>query len=265
MSEETETLQQLEDSRSLELIRWVGRWVFWRVNKDFDPDAGHDQAVIGLLAYKYACDLFDRLASAGRYKLPEGEPTERGLDLLATGLNPDAFSDFLTLDRSQIQRNDYAGSPGWSVGTIRWVLQSMPYGEIDRINWNDKSETKQTVGRQHFDYGHGTLWEPGDEDFELAPDPDLPFEGTTFVLAHGFDGERGDYEMYFGRSRASDQPGEGSWHWRKPVARGGFGSPDRPTDEPTSRLPGTPPVPIAPDASVRLRPQAPITRSETQN
>ncbi|MBB5844898.1 hypothetical protein HD599_003221 [Conyzicola lurida] len=264
MSEETETLQQLEASRSLELIRWVGRWVFWRVNKDFDPDAGHDQAVIGLLAYKYSCDLFDRLAAAGKYKLPQGETVERGFDLLATGLNPDAFNEFLVLDRSQIQRNDYAGSPAWSVGNVRWVLQSMPYGEVDRINWNDKSETKQTVGRQHFDYGHATLWEAGDDEFELAHDFGVPFDGTTFVLAHGFDGERGDYEIYFGRSRASDQPGDGSWHWRKLVAQGGFGSPDRPADELTDLLPGTPPVPIAPDASVRLRSQATTERSAAQ-
>jgi hypothetical protein len=265
MSEESETLKELEAGRSLELIRWVGRWVFWRVNKDFDPDAGHDQAVIGLLAYKYSCDMFDRLAAAGKYKLPYGEPVERGLDLLATGLNPDAFNEFLALDRSQIKRNDYVGSPGWSVGGIRWVLQSMAYGEVDKINWNDKSETKRTVGRQHFDYGSATLWEAGDEGFDLAQDFDVPFDGTTFVLAHGFDGERGDYEMYFGRSRASDQPGDGPWHWRKPVARGGFGSPDRPANEPTNRLPGIPPVPIAPDASVRLRSRAATERSETQN
>jgi hypothetical protein len=250
MSEQDDRITQIEETRALALIQWVFEWVFWRVNKDYDAAAGHDQAVVGILAYKYAVDLFDRLASSGRYRLPQGEPAARGADVLRDGIPVEAYDAMLGLDRSIIQRHDFFGSPGWVVTDIRWILQSITYGEIDKINWNDKSDTKQRVGRQPYDFGNPGLFEL--DEYGLEPDIMPEFAGVTFVLAHGFNGETGSYEVYFGRSRAADQEGTGPWHWRKLIASGGFG----PTDLPRSlgpQLPGTPPEPVVPDAMVRIR------------
>jgi len=161
------------------------------------------------------------------------------------------------LDHGSLHRSDFAGSPGWAVGDTRWILQSMPFGEIDKINWRDKSETKQRAGRQPYSYGNPGLFDLEDYglDFQLEDD----FTGTTFIVAHAFNGETGEYEVYFGRSRSAEQPGTGPWHWRRLIASGGFG-PTNPTfDEGGPTLPGAPPVPIAPDANVRLRPSPPAT------
>jgi hypothetical protein len=257
MSEETETIEELDRSGATALIRWVFEWVFWRVNKDYDPAAGHDQAVVGLLAYKYACDLFNRLAASGRYRLPAGESSDRGLDLLRDGLTGEAFEAMMQLDRAILRRNDFLGSFGWSVGDTRWLLQSMPFGGIDKISWVDKSDTKQLVGRQHYDSTDSKLWDLAD--YGLTVDESAfadEFRGTTFVLAHGFNGETGAYEVFFGRSRAADQEGEGSWHWRRLIAAGGFGSPRPQGGEEKPVFPGTPPKPNVPDAFVQIRQQA---------
>jgi hypothetical protein len=251
MSEEQVTIEQLENDGIVAAIRWVFEWVFWRVNKDFDPSAGHNQTVVGVLAFTYACDLFNRLAAAGRYRLPEGAAGDRGLDILRDGIPSEAFEAMLNLDVSRIRRNDFMGSPGWSVGNVRWILQSMPYGGVDKINWNDKSDTKQSAGRQPYSYGNPGLFEL--EQYDLASEIDPGFSGTTFVLAHSFNGETGEYEAFMGRSRAADQLGASPWHWRRRVASGGFGPTDPPEDGDRGWLPGTPPVPIAPDASVRIR------------
>jgi hypothetical protein len=251
MSEESETLEHLEEARIREMIRWVFEWVFHRVNKDYDPAAGHGQAVVGLLAFTYAVDLFNRLSAAGRYRLPDGASDDRGLDLLQEGIPAEAFEAMLKLDRSSIVRSDFAGSPGWAVGDIRWILQSMPYGDVDKINWADKSETKQRAGRQPYDYGNPGLFAL--EEYGLGAELTDNFTGITFVLAHAFNGETGAYEVYFGHSRAADQPGSGPWHWRRLVAAGGFGPTHSPDEDGRVKLPGTPPAPVAPDANVRMR------------
>lgn len=261
MSDQDDALAALETSGALDAIAWAFEWAFWRVNKDYDSAAGHGQAVVGVLAYTYAVDLFNRLAAGGRYRLPAGESMERGLDVLQEGIAVEAYRAMRALDCGGIRRVDFAGSPGWVVGDFRWILQSMPFGGVDKINWAEKSETKQRAGRQVFFHGNPGLFKL--DDYGLDTDVDLAFEGRTLVVAHGFNGETGEYQVFIGQSRAADQQGTGPWHWRTLVASGGFGPLD-----PSGRLvgphqPGLPPLLEAPDVVVRFRARPELEKDAT--
>ncbi|MDQ6733181.1 MAG: hypothetical protein M3Z35_03540, partial [Nitrospirota bacterium] len=145
MSEETDVIEALEEAGVVALFNWVGRVAFERVFRDFDEDAGHDQAIVGSLAYKYLLNLFDRATSSGKYTLPDGSSPEDGRDLLRLGITDQAFADMPRFDRDSINRSNFNGSPGWATPEIRWLLQSFKFSGIDKIAWSDKSPTKQRV------------------------------------------------------------------------------------------------------------------------
>ena len=82
MSEQAEVVGALEEAKIINLFEWAGRIAYGRVFQDFDEEAGHDQAIVGSLGYKYLINLLDRAGGCGKYALPEGTSPEAGLDLL---------------------------------------------------------------------------------------------------------------------------------------------------------------------------------------
>lgn len=253
MSEENEIWADLESNAALDLLTWAATTAFKRVAQDYDKPAGHGQAVVGTLAYTYLQDLLDRASSCGEYALPANAASGAGSDILRDGITPEAFASMPRLDPNLVNRSDYNGSPGWAMGQFRWLLQSLPYGEIDKIQWSQKSPSKQHVAEQPYISPDETL--VGWEDLGLeegAVEPIDTFVGTTLVLAHGFDRETGAYEMHLGRSRMRTYRGELPWHWKRLITRGGGFIPEAimPIDP---SLPGNPPVREEADAEVRLR------------
>lgn len=254
MPTEADLLPALERGQALSLIQWVAATAAARVSKDFDEDAGHDQAVVGFLSYKYHCDLFDRATSSGRYALPADAPAGLGLDIVRRGITDEAYESMPRLEPGSIRRSNFRGSPGWAVNDVRWVLQSFGFGNIDQIVWAQKSDTKQAVARQVyvdetsylFSYEQLGVEEP------LAEPLDDAFVGTTLVLCHSYDKETGSYQEYIGDSKVSERYGDGPWYWRRLVASGGV-TPSGSATTTEKDLPGTAPSVDVEDASVRIR------------
>lgn len=265
MSEQEEVLQALEEAGVVDLFEWVGQTASWRLLQDFDEDAGHDQAVIGTLGYKYLINLFDRASGSGRFALPEGAAAEDGLDLVRAGVTQEAFEAMPRFEPGSIFRSNFNGSPGWAQDGIRWLLQSYRFGKIDKIAWTKKSDTKRRVAQYPFFQDSDALLTYADFGLDEEDFPsDLGFEGKTLVLAHSFDRATGAYEIYLGRSRDSGGRGENPWYWRYLVASGGSDGGLRETGDALPVLPGTPASAQAEDLKVRLRAK-PGTKSTTQN
>ncbi|MGD8168563.1 hypothetical protein ACEXOS_015180 [Herbiconiux sp. P16] len=253
MSEENEIWAELEANTVLELLPWAADTTFKRVAQDYDKPAGHKQTVVGVLAYTYLQDLLDRATSCGEYALPANINSTKGVDLLREGITQEAFEAMPRIDPALISRSDYNGSPGWATGSTRWLLQSFPFGGIDKIQWSQKSLSKQIVADQPYISPDETLvgWDELGVEEGVAATID-EFVGTTLVLAHGFERESGAFEMYLGRSRTRAHRGESPWHWKRLVIRGGGYVPEiKIPAEPL--LPGNPPVRDEADADVRLR------------
>ncbi len=253
MSEKEKIWAELEANAALELLPWAAATTFKRVAQDYDKPAGHTQTVVGVLAYTYLQDLLDRATSCGEYALPADVTSTKGIDLLREGITQEAFEAMPRLDPELFNRSDYNGSPGWATSSTRWLLQSFPYGGIEKIQWSQKSPSKQIVAGQPYISPDETLvgWDAlGLEEGTVATIDE--FVGITLVLAHGFDRESGAYEMYLGRSRHRAHRGESPWHWKRLVSYGGaFVSEVKVPTE--SLLPGHPPVRNEADAEVRLR------------
>jgi hypothetical protein len=252
MGDQSETLEAFRNAGLTMLFDWVGSTAYARVAQEYDEAAGHDQSVIGFLGYKYCLNLFDRATSSGGYALPDGEPTAQGRDILRSGMTDEAFRSMPTLDPNLVNRRNFRGSPAWAWNDTRWVLQSFPFGGIDEIVWGRKSDSKQAIAQQAFDNGSAALFEYADFDIDEPPTALDNFVGSTLVLAHTFDHESGDFEMYLGRSRLADAPGRGPWHWRSLVATNGT-DPNGIRLPHGPELPGSAPTSSVADAEVRLR------------
>lgn len=254
MSQSEDVLATLEGAQILGLFDWVGRTVYARVFEDYEEEAGHTQTTVGMLAHRYLIDRLDRATGCGRFKLPAGSPSEEGAHLVRAGISDEAFEAMPRLEPGVVVRSNCNGSAGWACGDIRWVLQSHEFGHIDRINWSQKSPTKQDIASQPFADSSNTLF---DYYAELGmEEPDAKFTGTTLVLAHAFNRQTGAYEMHLGRSRNSS-PREGSpWYWRRLVASGGSDSLSATRVDWSTGLPGTAASIDVPDMPVRLRPTA---------
>lgn len=255
MSEQAEVVGALEEAKIINLFEWAGQTAYGRVFQDFDEDAGHDQAIVGSLGYKYLVNLLDRAGGCDKYALPEDTSPEAGLDLLRAGITDEAFDDMPRFAPGSIIRSNCNGSPGWARGNIRWLLQSYNFGEIDRISWSQKSETKRRVAQRPSSEDPNALFaltDLGLEEEDLVED--LDFSGKTLVLAHAFDRATGGFEMYLGRSRETVSRGDTPWYWRHLVASGGPGTAPLGTVDWIPSLPGTPASSDVADTPVRLRP-----------
>ncbi|TLW91336.1 hypothetical protein FFT09_19020 [Saccharomonospora piscinae] len=252
MAEEDQVLDLLADRGVLEALLWAHGSAYGQVRQDFNPEGGQKQGWIGYNAYTYLVDRLDRVFQCGDYQAPSGEGPV-GRDVLAAGI-----SDFATmpdLAPGTVVRHDLNGSPGWMVDGWRWLLASYPFGQVTKIRWTDKSETKQTVARQPHNTDDGGLFTIED----VAGLPRLEELGdheqllrNTLVLAHAMDSNTVDFELFLGRIRWNQDRGD-AWVWRSDLL-------DRQTPPPAGRTtPKLPDNPVPPssteanDAPVSIR------------
>lgn len=253
MNQSADVLEAFEGEQVLELFEWVGRTVHARVFQDYEEEAGHNQTTVGTLAHAYLVDQFDRATGCGRFKLPADLPREDGAHLVRAGISDEDFETMPRIEPGAIIRSNCNGSAGWASGDIRWVLQSHEFGRVDRINWSQKSPTKQVIASEPFADDPHALF--GYEELGMEA-LNATFTGTTLVLAHAFNRRTGAYEMHLGRSRNSSPREDGPWHWRVPVASGGSDAAAAARVEWSIGLPGTAASVDVPDTPVRLRPAA---------
>ncbi|CRY80545.1 hypothetical protein SAMN05421776_10322 [Nocardia farcinica] len=208
--------------------------------------------VVGTLNYKYLCDLLDRATSNRRFAVAEGVEGE-GDDILGRGITPEARHTMPFVPPGSIVRSDYQGSPGWAADGYRVLLQSFKYGEIDHINWGQRSDAKRRVASQSY-VSQDTLFsieEIGLEPLVATCDAD-DFVGTTLVAAHSYDAITGKFELYIGQSKNPEFPGDVCWHWRHQLLNGGTSPlPTGQTLPPI--LPGDAPSAQAEEIDIRLK------------
>lgn len=218
-----------------------------RVDSDYSEDAGHDAAWAGITRHTYLRDRLDRVFASGRYTVQDGAAGGSSLDVLHAELSQRDVATFPALEPGVVRRCDLNGSPGWATDRFRFLIASAPYGQVDAIRWQQKSQTKQLVAAQP------------------DPDPDQPFlfdavpddddaEGSsvlaldTLIVAHSQDIERGRRQLVIGRPRLNS---ESAWHWMYQLHNA-----NPPTARPLgASVPATGSLAPVPDAPVRLRRQ----------
>lgn len=247
---ETEALEVFRSTGLEPALAWAAPIAFAQTAEDYDEDRGHDQFIIGGHNFVYLRDLIDRCTANGKYVLAKDAPST-GRDILARGISASDFANMPTISPGQVARSDYDNSPGWASGGLRVVLQSFRFGRVDRIKW--ARPAKRRVASQDF-LASVPLFddvEYGLQSITGIPDDDH-FDGTTLVVAHGYNPVTGQYEVFVGQSRIPQYRGDACWHWRALVLRGGASSsgltkPTKPS------LPGTAPSGQAEEIEMKLK------------
>jgi hypothetical protein len=83
MSERDEVMSALSSSGAGDGLRWSCGSAHSRAIQDFDPSTGHDQTVLGMMAFKLFCDRQDRVFACGRYAVESPEDGGVGIDVLS--------------------------------------------------------------------------------------------------------------------------------------------------------------------------------------
>jgi len=253
VTEQAKVLGMLRGSGVLDGIAWAHRSAYQQVRQDYNPAGGHKQSWIGYNAYIYLLDRLDRVFQCGDFAALPGEESV-GRDVLADGIAGRDFQSIPLLPAGTVVRHDLNGSPGWVVDGWRWLLASYKFGQVRKIRWPEKSDTKQTVARQPHSEDDGGLFPvtaiPGLPSLEGLPDDERDLR-KTLVLAHAMDPVTVDFELFFGRIRWNSDRGD-AWVWREnlldlPPGPQQSGARPRPVD------PILPPSGDAADADVRVR------------
>lgn len=252
MTAEADAFKSLTVSGLRSLLTWGAPVAFALTNELYNEDVGHGQGTIGYMNFVHLCDLLDRATGNGRFKL--GSDVEGiGADFIERGITPEAFRMMPALEAGSVSRNDYKRSPGWSADGYRVLLQSYPFGKIDRIKWIQRSNAKRDVASQKF-IGAATLFK--DEDYGLESVSGIPndddFEGVTLVAAHAYNPVTGQYELYIGQSKNPQYKGDSCWHWRTELLSGGTPIGGIPVETPPT-LPGDGATTNVDDIDVRMR------------
>lgn len=222
VSAETDAIESLGASGILDVLTWAAPAAFAATDQLYDEDAGHDQGVIGYLNFKHLMDLTDRVTSNGRFALGE-DVDGTGSDVLKRGITPDVFNAMPLIAPGTIVRSNYRQSPGWAAGGYRVLLQSFPFGRIDDIRWEARSDAKRRVASQVFLESEYALFDPaefGMEVIEGIPDDD-DFHGLTLVAAHAFNPVTKQFQLYVGQSKNPAHSSDDCWHWRRLLLSGG--------------------------------------------
>ncbi|MDQ7809395.1 hypothetical protein Q5425_37205 [Amycolatopsis sp. A133] len=256
MSDEDDVLTALRRRSVLDGIAWAHRSAYGQLREDYNPAGGHKQSWIGFNAHVYLIDRLDRVFQCSDFAVPPGQDSV-GRDVLAEGIADRDSRTMPLLPAGTVVRRDLNGSPGWSVAGWRWLLASYEFGQVAKIAWTERSETKQLVAKQPHAEEDGGL-------FPLSSLPGLPPLGElpdkqrelrrTLVLAHAMDPTTAEVELFFGRIRWNLDHGD-AWVWRTGLTAGN--GPSGGTSTP--RQPSSPAEPsgdAVADADVRVRRRA---------
>jgi hypothetical protein len=252
MSEQDDALKSLQESGLLPVLEWAAPVAFEMTRDDYDEERGHDQVIVGIHNFVHLRDLLDRATSNGRF-IKSADSTGAGTDVVRRGITPAALDAMPVVAEGTIERIDYEQSPGWAANGYRVLLQSYPYGTIDKIKWGKRSKAKERVAQQPYVAGV-TLFDDADyglESMSGIPD-DERFDGITLVAAHAFDPVTGNFELFIGLSKNPERRGDTCWHWHVQLLSGGSGGSGERIDL-TPALPGSPASSAAAEIEVPLR------------
>jgi len=253
VAEQDEILRSLGDRGVLDGVGWAHMSAYGQVRQDYNPAGGHKQPWIGYNAYIYLVDRLDRVFQCGDYAVPPGQDSV-GRDVLAEGIADRDSRTMPVLPAGTVVRRDLNGSPGWFTAGWRWLLASYEFGQVAKISWAERSETKQLVAQQPHAVDDGGLFPlstlPGLPPLEGLPDEQRELR-RTLVLAHAMDPTTVEFELFLGRIRWNVDRGD-AWVWRVNMLTG-----PGPTDGRSAPRRSIDPVgsagAVVDDADVRVR------------
>ncbi|WP_091251026.1 hypothetical protein [Micromonospora matsumotoense] len=262
MTEEESVISALAKGGIIPVLLWAAGSAHARAWADFDPETGHDQAVLGYTAHKLLVDRQDRVFRQGRYVLTDGEDSgigDTGQDVLRAGL---AATEQDGLPHCEgVERADVSGSPAWKFGRYRWFPTAFDFGKVNELSWTRKSPTKQRIAGQLKSANPDQILLPYTYDQPVGQSLNEMTVGelmaaniaamVDLILAHSVDPHSGATELHLGRARLNTGGGS-PWHWLRPLHRPDSGDGIRTTVP--QQTPPTRGVEV-PDAPVRLRPR----------
>ncbi|MDN4643426.1 hypothetical protein [Arthrobacter sp. PsM3] len=232
MIERDDLIRKLEEAGTLDAIRWAYRSAARQVAEEYSEESGHDAGWVGQTRYTLLRDRLNRVFSCGRYALAADALPAEGRDVVTATLPQSEIDTMPVLEADMVSRSNLNQSIGWSFDGMRWLLASGPYGKLDSIRWDRKSQTKKRVAQQgNFNPDQASLFEElhSDEDAGLLDAMTLPnvedLDQLTLVLAHSQDPVTWQGELRIGMPRLSH--GDGSaWSWSQdlltaPPVKGG--------------------------------------------
>ncbi|MFM9378073.1 hypothetical protein [Gordonia sp. VNK21] len=252
MTAETDAINSLRASGLIDVLTWAAPVAFMATDELYDEDQGHGQGFVGYVNFTHYKDLVDRATSNGRFKLGDGLDG-LGEDVLKRGITPGAFGSMPRLPAGAVVRRDFEQSPGWAIEGYRVLLQSYPFGKIDKIKWGQRSDAKKHVADQLF-LEDGSLFTKEELGLEVIPGiPNDDFDGVTLIAAHAFNPTTKQFELYLGQSKNPAYADDSCWHWKILLLAGGTpaGGPGLPA-APT--MPSRGASPDVEDVPVRIKP-----------
>lgn len=222
MSEQEDVVSALDSAGVLAGVRWAYTAASGRALSDYDEADGHDATSFGTMRHTYFRDRLDRVFSCKRYAAAEADGLGN-LDLVFERLSQDDIDALPRIEPGRVVRQDLHGSPGWMSGGYRFLLASTPFGEVARLPWPQKSETKQRVALQPTPEPVPSLFDDFSDDEigslrVLSMASGLPGDIPTFIVAHSLNAFTGDRELVFGRPRLNTGGGS-AWWWREDLLR----------------------------------------------
>lgn len=231
MTEDEKVIAEMTEGGVLAALRWAALSAYTRAWADFDPDTGHSQTVLGIIAHTLLADRQDRVFRLEKYAADD--------DARLAGLLPSEQESLPNV--VGVERADLNGSPAWQFRQYRWFVSSFEHGRIHDISWGRKSPTKRRIAAETGGDCPDQFVLPGTFDFGepvgYALDPltvrDLLGARSAVVstvLAHSIDPHTGAIGLFLGRPRLSTDGG-GPWTWLRPLLPGG----GVPTEDRTGR------------------------------
>lgn len=213
VTEDEKVIAEMTEGGVLAALRWAALSAYTRAWADFDPDTGHSQTVLGIIAHTLLADRQDRVFRLEKYAEND--------EVLLAGLLASEQESLPNV--AGVERADLNGSPAWQFRQYRWFVSSFEHGRIHEISWGRKSPTKRRIAAETGGSSPDQFVLPGMFDFDeragYALDPwtvrDLiearsPVVST--VLTHSIDPHTGAIELFLGRPRLNTDGG-GAWLW----------------------------------------------------
>lgn len=211
VTEDEKVIAEMTEGGVLAALRWAALSAYTRAWADFDPDTGHSQTVLGIIAHTLLADRQDRVFRLEKYASDDA--------VLLAGLLPSEQESLPNVDR--VERADLNGSPAWQFRQYRWFVSSFEHGRIHEISWGRKSPTKRRIAAEIGDSSPDQFVLPGM--FDLALDRvtvrdllEARSPVISLVLTHSIDPQTGAIELFLGRPRLNNDGG-GSWLWLRPL------------------------------------------------
>lgn len=191
-------------------IRWALTFGIESALEQYDPTLGHNQWILGSLAYNQILDRFERVFSTGNYRAPSDTsiilPTAdvlEGLPEVATDLMP-------RIQPGLVRKVHVNQTPCFRFGPYLLFTQSIGTKPLNDFSWAAlRRKTKQDIARLPYDSTAETGQLALDLDCDLLP------RSNFVIISYRFSSS--GFEAGYGLARDNSSGGS-PWYWLSELA-----------------------------------------------